>query len=186
MSEAVYLESEAIYDRVVEDGILVAERSIWIATANVKDLHLRRRGRPVSIVRVLGDRLAQGLDIRLLHSSIPSGPFLEDLGTLVLPAGRVFPMRRCPRVHFKTVIVDGHSMFVGSANLTGAGMGAKSAYRRNFEVGLWITDSDLIDRVQSLFNLIWEGEQCGPCGRRDVCYVPLEQPDGASGCAGEG
>jgi phosphatidylserine/phosphatidylglycerophosphate/cardiolipin synthase-like enzyme len=177
---AEYLEGEAIYERVVEGGILAARRSIWIATANVKDLHLRR-ARPLSLVSVLADRIESGLDVRLLHSGVPSGPFLEELRALRLPDGQVFPMRRCPRVHFKAVILDGERLFLGSANLTGAGMGAKSAGRRNFEVGIWTTEENLLDRVQSLFNLVWEGEECPNCGRRDVCYVPLERPDGTSG-----
>ena len=36
----------------------------------------------------------------------------------------------CPRVHFKSVIVDGRFAYSGSANLTGAGMGAKSKEKR--------------------------------------------------------
>lgn len=39
----------------------------------------------------------------------------------------------CPRVHFKCIIVDGVKAYFGSANLTGAGMGAKSEKKRNFE-----------------------------------------------------
>lgn len=35
----------------------------------------------------------------------------------------------CPRVHFKSVIVDGRFVFSGSANLTDAGMGAKGYYQ---------------------------------------------------------
>jgi phosphatidylserine/phosphatidylglycerophosphate/cardiolipin synthase-like enzyme len=45
----------------------------------------------------------------------------------------------CPRVHLKSLIIDGRFAYVGSANLTGAGMGAKSDRRRNFESGI-ITD----------------------------------------------
>ena len=34
-------------------------------------------------------------------------------------------LRRCPRVHLKTVVVDGSWMYLGSANLTGAGLEAQ-------------------------------------------------------------
>ena len=42
----------------------------------------------------------------------------------------------CPRAHFKSVIVDGKIAYSGSANLTGAGLGAKGKDRRNFEGGI--------------------------------------------------
>ena len=41
----------------------------------------------------------------------------------------------CPRVHFKCIIVDGVKAYFGSANLTGAGMGAKSV---RYSFSLWV------------------------------------------------
>ena len=46
----------------------------------------------------------------------------------------------CLWVHFKCIIVDGVKAYFGSANLTGAGMGAKSKKKRNFENGV-LTDA---------------------------------------------
>jgi hypothetical protein len=86
-------------------------------------------------------------------------------------------IRRCPRVHAKLIVIDSRLLYIGSANLTGAGLGAKSERRRNFELGTLSTDEQLIDEVSSYFNTIWEGEPCATCGRRDVCPVPLEEPD---------
>ncbi len=161
-----YLEDEHIYERVVQDGILKAKKSLWIATANVKDMHVKVGRSFQSIVHVLAPAAERGVDVRLLHSGKPSSRFLESLRQ----EGHLFPMRRCPRTHFKTVIIDAKSMFLGSANLTGAGIGAKKDTRRNFEVGIWTHECELIDRVQSLFNLVWEGEECGACALRpDVC-----------------
>ena len=37
----------------------------------------------------------------------------------------------CPRVHFKMMIFDLDEVYVGSANLTGAGIGMKSAKTRS-------------------------------------------------------
>jgi phosphatidylserine/phosphatidylglycerophosphate/cardiolipin synthase-like enzyme len=161
-----YLEDEHIYERVVQDGILKARTSLWIATANVKDMRVKVGRTFQSIVHILAPAAERGLDVRLLHSAKPSFRFIESLRK----EGTLFPMRRCPRTHFKTVIIDGASMFLGSANLTGAGIGAKKETRRNFEVGIWTHDAELIDRVQSLFNLVWEGEECGTCALRpDTC-----------------
>ncbi len=49
--------------------------------------------------------------------------------------------RRCPRLHAKAVIIDCRAMYLGSANLTGAGLGAKADKRRNFEMGIWTESS---------------------------------------------
>jgi hypothetical protein len=67
-------------------------------------------------------------------------------------------------------------MYLGSANLTGAGLGAKSDGRRNFEMGIWTESPPLIDAVLEQFNVLWEGRRCKTCQRKDVCPVPLEEP----------
>jgi len=67
-------------------------------------------------------------------------------------------------------------MYLGSANLTGAGLGAKGEDKRNFEMGIWTESPGLIDSVLEQFNTLWEGRPCKTCGRRDVCPVPLEEP----------
>ena len=42
----------------------------------------------------------------------------------------------CPRVHFKMLVFDGEEVYIGSANLTGAGIGMKTDNKRNFEAGI--------------------------------------------------
>ncbi|RPI59530.1 MAG: phospholipase [Planctomycetaceae bacterium] len=161
-------------------------RRLFIATADVKDLHVPmaelasggrarlRRNSARSIVDVFADLSSRGVEISLLHSGVPSSSFLRQLKAGV-PHGLV--MRRCPRVHAKAVIADGRSMYLGSANLTGAGLGAKSARRRNFEAGIWTDEIALIDPVMDMLQTIWDGSQCTDCGRKDYCPVPLEEPN---------
>ena len=115
----------------------------------------------------------RGVEIRVLHAGVPSGPALRELRR-ALPRG--LTIRRCPRLHAKAVIVDCAAMYLGSANLTGAGLGAKVSHRRNFELGVWTECTALIDAVEVYFNALWEGSHCEACGRRDVCPVPLEEP----------
>ena len=69
-------------------------------------------------------------------------------------------LRACPRVHVKAVIVDGGLIYLGSANWTGAGLGAKGAGRRNFEIGLVSLDDLLLDEVQAYYDWIWQGKPC--------------------------
>jgi hypothetical protein len=79
----------------------------------------------------------------------------------------------CPRVHLKTVIVDGELLYLGSANWTGAGLGAKGDARRNFELGVLSDDEQLLDQVQAFFDWIWNGKPCSGCRLRSVCEAPL-------------
>ncbi len=78
-------------------------------------------------------------------------------------------MMLCPRNHTKSVIVDGDIAWFGSANLTGAGMGAKSERRRNFEISLLTDESDLVDPVLTQLDDLWRGEHCTDCGRKEYC-----------------
>jgi len=75
----------------------------------------------------------------------------------------------CPRVHLKCAVVDGRWAYTGSANLTGAGVGAKSGRRRNFESGIITTDPAIVDKVMEQFDGIWRGSHCKECDRKEFC-----------------
>ena len=159
---------------VLTEALKGCRHRLFIATANVKDLHMPvGAGRARSILEVFDELSTRGVEVRLLHSSVPSGPLLRRLKQHV-PDNLI--MRRCPRVHAKAVIADGRMMYLGSANLTGAGLGAKSERRRNFEAGVWTDEVALIDPVADMLDRIWTGARCRDCGRKDHCPVPLEEP----------
>lgn len=174
------------YERVLA-AVMNAKVSVWIATANVKELmvedHRARPGRRRSMkkaayVSVLShlDALAErGVELRLLHAEIPSRPFREEIANHPRLVGGGLALRRCPRVHMKAVIVDGELLYLGSANWTGAGLGAKGSGRRNFELGFVTDDALLLDQVQALFEHLWNGGECGSCRLHDECPGPLSQ-----------
>ncbi len=60
----------------------------------------------------------------------------------------------CPRVNFKCIIIDGVKAYFGSANLTGAGMGAKSVKKRNFENGVLTDDPTLVEPLVEQFDSV--------------------------------
>ncbi len=80
----------------------------------------------------------------------------------------------CPRVHFKLIIIDSSVAYVGSANLTGAGMGMKSPRKRNFEAGILTDNSQLLDAAIGQFDNVWMGKFCKDCGRRAYCSDPIK------------
>jgi len=165
------------YSYLVEQGILKAKYRIWIATANVKNLHVPggRHG-SVPLLNHFEKLQRNGVNIRILHGSAPSAPFLESLSVLKeLRSGEGFEMQLCPRVHSKIIIVDYRMAYTGSANLTGAGIGAKSALKRNFEVGVLTENKEEIQKLEEYFDNIWMGLYCGVCGRRKICPAPVSQ-----------
>lgn len=64
----------------------------------------------------------------------------------------------CPRVHFKLIIIDTTIAYVGSANLTGAGMGMKSPRKRNFEAGILTDDPEMVEAAIEQFDNVWIGK----------------------------
>jgi phosphatidylserine/phosphatidylglycerophosphate/cardiolipin synthase-like enzyme len=188
------------YPAVIE-RVMQATRSVWIATANLKELMIedsraqpgrrrtmgRRSKRYRSALALFEEQRGKGVEIRLLHAGQPSRLFRAELrkrpqlASAPGPTGGSFEMRLCPRVHFKAVIVDGAHLYLGSANWTGAGLGAKGEARRNFELGFVSADDLLLDEVQDLYDRIWQGARCGDCRLRTLCPAPLDQRD-AVGC----
>jgi phosphatidylserine/phosphatidylglycerophosphate/cardiolipin synthase-like enzyme len=77
-------------------------------------------------------------------------------------------------VHLKMIAVDGAMLYLGSANFTGAGLGAKGEHRRNFEAGIVTDDEWLLDEMQGTFDAIWSGKHCGSCRLRAECEQPLD------------
>lgn len=159
-----------------------ARVSLWIATANLKDVHLeapigtraRARGRYVSITERFEELVARGVEVRVLHGALPSRPFRESLRKRRTLHAPDFELRHCPRVHLKLMAVDGAFLYLGSANFTGAGLGARGDGSRNFELGVATEDDVLLDVVQQRFDRIWSGRECGGCRLRDRCPAPLD------------
>jgi phosphatidylserine/phosphatidylglycerophosphate/cardiolipin synthase-like enzyme len=122
---------------------------------------------------LFGDLIQRGVDVRVLHGRPPSAPFQQELrGRAGLK--KKLELRHCPRVHMKVVCVDGRLLYLGSANFTGAGMGARDAARRNFELGVVTDDEYLLDQAQAEFAAIWSGRHCARCKLRRLCPKPID------------
>lgn len=181
MSEGRELEllfGSELYEKVIQGAVLGAERTVWIATANLKDMHVPSRGRYVPILRIFNSLARSGVRFRIIHSDVPSGPFRETLEGLPELFEGSLELQVCPRSHWKMVIVDGRTAYFGSANFTGAGLGAKKREKRNLEIGAVTTNPDLLARLEELFDRFWIGEYCADCAFRGSCPDPIaESPD---------
>jgi len=170
------------YDEVVLKVIAGARVSLWIATANVKEMRIeapigtraRARGKYMSILETLEGLANAGVEMRLLHGGVPSRFFTAELRRRPRLLRGGLAMRRCPRVHLKLIAVDGRQLYLGSANFTGAGLGAKAEGRRNFEMGLLTDDDVWLDAAQARFDRIWSGRECKGCRLRGECPKPID------------
>lgn len=177
--ECTLVINEEHFARVVRDGIARAASSVEILTADFKAMLVpsgRKGGRARSVVELFRSLSKKGVEVRILHAGTPSGAALVELKKIAEEEKSRLTIRRCPRLHAKAVVIDARAMYLGSANLTGAGLGAKGAARRNFEMGIWTEAPPMIEAVLEQFNLLWEGHRCKKCDRRDICPVPLEEP----------
>ena len=53
--------------------------------------------------------------------------------------------------------------------MTGAGMGAKSETRRNFEAGIVTDDELIVSQIIEQFDSLWMGNNCEKCNRKEYC-----------------
>lgn len=163
-----FITDSQIYERVIFARVPKSRRFLWLATATLKDLHVDKRGRMVPFLEILSELVVRRVEIRLLHAREPGRAFRRDFdqySNLLEGIERIL----CPRVHFKSIIIDGEFAYTGSANLTGAGVGAKSEGRRNFEAGIITTDPKIVCKIMEQFDGVWRGEHCRSCGRKRFC-----------------
>ncbi len=169
------------YTRLMRELVPAARKFLWIATADLKDLFVEGgpKSRPFQpFVAVLAGLVERGVAVRLLHGKEPGPRFRADFDRhAALRDSDLFERGLCPRLHAKIVVIDGLTAYVGSANLTGAGLGAKGPHRRNFEAGVLLHDPAAVARLMHHIDSLWLGRFCGPCERRDVCPDPLDSRD---------
>jgi phosphatidylserine/phosphatidylglycerophosphate/cardiolipin synthase-like enzyme len=163
-----FITDKDIYEKVICARVARARKFLWLATSDLKDLHIQKGRRMVPFLEVLSDLISVQVEIRLLHAKEPGPAFRRDFdkySNLITGMERIL----CPRVHLKAAIIDGDFAYSGSANLTGAGMGAKSENKRNFESGFITDDKTIIAKIMEQYDSIWRGTHCTKCLRKKYC-----------------
>ncbi len=144
------------------------KHDLWIGTADLKDLYVEGGRDVVPFLSVLDKLLKRGVEVRLLHAKEPGGNFREDFDKYP-GLWTKLERRLCPRVHFKIMIFDCSVAYIGSANLTGAGIGMKGEGNRNFEAGILTDEPQLVDAAADHLASVWQGLHCKTCKRKDFC-----------------
>ena len=147
-------------------------KSLWIGTADIKDLYVKVGAGTKPFLAVLAQLVRKGVEVRLIHAKEPGPAFREDFDQY---PSLIDGMERalCPRVHFKLLVFDCQEVYIGSANLTGAGIGMKGENTRNFEAGILTNDPAIVSQAIQQFDSVWMGLHCKTCKRRQFCADPI-------------
>ena len=148
------------------------KRSLWIGTADIKDLHVKVGDTTKPFLAVIALLIRRGVEVRLIHAKEPGPNFKEDFDRFPVLYHRLERVL-CPRAHFKMLVFDCHEVYVGSANLTGAGIGMKSSDKRNFEAGILTDEPQIVEQAMQQFDDVWMGKCCKTCRRKDFCTDPI-------------
>ena len=168
------LLNEAIYRRIILELLPATKKFLWIITADIKDLHVPKGRRFVPFLEILSDLINAGVAIRLMHAKEPGPRFRADFDRYPnLIQSDLIERILCPRIHTKAIVIDGKQAFIGSANLTGAGLGAKGEHKRNFEAGMLTSDRHHLRELMQWIDQLYLGELCHKCQRRSVCPDPI-------------
>ncbi|MCP5104844.1 MAG: phospholipase, partial [bacterium] len=115
MAQTEFITDREIYERVILEAVSSAEQFLWLGTSDLKDLHVHKGKRMVPFLEILSGLVERGVAVRMLHAKEPGPAFRKDFDrypNLITGMERIL----CPRVHFKSVVVDGKIAYSGSAN----------------------------------------------------------------------
>lgn len=145
---------------------------LWIGTADIKDLYVDVSKEKKPFLAFIAQLIRRGVEVRLIHAKEPGPNFREDFDHYPVLYDRLERVL-CPRVYFKMLVFDGKEVYIGSANLTGAGIGMKGEDKRNFEAGILTDDSEIVEQAMNQFDEVWMGKFCKTCKRREFCIDPI-------------
>ncbi len=166
-----YISNSAHYKEVLE-RIKSVKHTLWIGTADIKDVYVEVDGEVKPLLGLIAQLIRRGVEVRLIHAKEPGQNFRDDFDKYPVLFDRLERVL-CPRVHFKILVFDCKEVYVGSANLTGAGLGMKATTTRNFEAGILTDEPQIVEQVMNQFDEVWMGKHCKTCRRKDVCLDPI-------------
>lgn len=166
-----FISNTAHYTEVLS-RVSSVKHMLWIGTADIKDLYVEVGKQKKPFLAVLAGLIRRGVEVRLIHAKEPGQNFREDFDKYPVLYDRLERVL-CPRVHFKMFVFDDKEVYIGSANLTGAGIGMKAETTRNFEAGILTDDTEIVEQAMNQFDEVWMGKHCKKCKRRDFCLDPI-------------
>ena len=167
----LYISNTAHYKDVLS-RVTNVKHNLWIGTADIKDLYVEDGKQRKPFLAVLAGLIRRGVEVRLIHAKEPGPNLREDFDKYPVLYDRLERVL-CPRVHFKMIVFDCKTVYVGSANLTGAGIGMKTDNKRNFEAGILTDEPEIVEQAMNQFDEVWMGNHCKTCKCRVYCSDPI-------------
>ena len=164
--------SDTSHFKEVLSRVLSVKHLLWIGTADIKDLYVDVANEKKPFLSLIAQLIRRGVEVRLIHAKEPGPNFREDFDKYPVLYDRLERVL-CPHVHFKMLVFDGKEVYIGSANLTGAGIGMKTDNKRNFEAGIMTDDTEIVEKAMNQFDEVWIGKHCKTCKRREYCSDPI-------------
>lgn len=156
-----FITNEEHYDEVVK-RICEAKSSIKIMTANFKRFRLKPTAKQgvnytdgTPFIEYLMNKAAKGVSVQIV-CSMPSASFTEEWQECYQQMGEpeLFEYMISDRNHAKIYIVDDKIAYIGSANVTKAGI--RQLDGGNFEAGILTENPELVSQVRDFFDKVWE------------------------------
>ena len=145
-----YISNSSHYKEVLS-RVQSVKHTLWIGTADIKDLYVEVGKDKKPFLALIAQLIRRGVEVRLIHAKEPGPNFREDFDKYPVLYDRMERVL-CPRVHFKMLVFDGKEVYVGSANLTGAGNG--------------IYELNLVE-----YNEDWRTNQLKRVGKDDLVFL---------------
>ncbi len=168
--------NENHYQEVIQ-RICAAKSSIKIMTGDFKRFNLKPTEEQgidykdgVPFIKYLMEKAVDGVSVQIICSR-PSPFFMDEWQEYYQQMKNpiLFEFKFCVRNHSKVIIVDDMLAYVGSANVTPAGLGQGIFTPGNFEAGIITENKELVSSVIALFSEIWSSKSCLNCHRADKC-----------------
>ena len=190
-----YISNTDHYKEVIS-RVQSVKHMLWIGTADIKELYVEIGKEKKPFLALIAQLIRRCVEVRLIHAKEPGPNFREDFDKYPVLYDRLERVL-CPRVHFKIIVFDCKEVYVGSANLTGAGIGMKAETTRNFEAGILTDDPEIVEQAMNgrsserqpsllkdvrvvrdedevnQFDNVWIGKHCKSCKRREFCPDPI-------------
>lgn len=179
--ETCLITNESHYQEVIQ-RICSASSSIKIMTADFKRFNLKPTGKQgkeykkgTPFIKYLMAKAVQSISVQVICAN-PSKLFDDERREYYQQMNpNLFEYRKCIRNHAKIVIIDDSYAYIGSANVTPAGIGQGIFTPGNFEAGILTRDKGLVSSVKALFSMVWEGKKCQNCHREHNCSLRIDK-----------
>jgi len=155
-----FLTQNELHFNVIIKLMSEASSTINIATSHARNFKVNLGLKDsLFLVDYLKYYSRKGVQIRIL---VTPNTMKSKLVTGILNTNNI-DIKACARNHMKIIVIDSEKAYVGTANLTSAGLGCRSENVRNFELGFITESHSIVQSLIKIFNDVWHAEYCTSC-----------------------